>query len=62
MVSRGSARRRSTDIGANGIRETGEGVLTLEEVLSQLTGDDIMIGLGIMFMIYGLVILNQEDE
>lgn len=36
--------------------------MTLEEVLSQLTGDDIMIGLGIMFMIYGLVILNQEDE
>ena len=62
MVSRGSARRRSADIGENGIRETGEGVLTLEEVLSQLTGDDIMIGLGLMFMIYGLVILNQEDE
>ena len=36
--------------------------MTLEEVLSQLTGDDIMIGLGLMFMIYGLVILNQEDE
>ena len=62
MVSRGSARRRAADIGANGIRETGEGILTLEEVLSQLTGDDIMIGLGLMFMIYGLVILNQEDE
>ena len=37
-------------------------VLTLEEALSQLTGDDIMIGFGLMFMIYGLVILNQEDE
>lgn len=36
--------------------------MTLEEVLSQLTGDDIMIGLGLMFMIYGLVILNQEYE
>ena len=62
MVSRRSAGRRSTDIGANGIREAGEGILTLEEALSQLTGDDIMIGLGLMFMIYGLVILNQEDE
>lgn len=36
--------------------------MTLDEALSQLTGDDIMIGLGLMFMIYGLVILNQEDE
>lgn len=36
--------------------------MTLEEALSQLTGDDIMIGLGLMFMIYGLVILNKDDE